>query len=92
VGAWIYQREVATFAREVRQSRMALERTIQEDAWLRLLYVVDGMGQRHYEPAGSLFRAGDEVRLNRTALGVAVDGYGMREVWQRLAEPQEEAA
>jgi hypothetical protein len=69
-----------------------MNRTILEDSWLRLLYVVDGVGQRHYEPVGSLFRAGDEVRVTRTALGVAVDGYGMREEWRQLPEPQQEAA
>lgn len=69
---------------------MDLERTIQKDFWLRLLYVVDGVGQRNYEPCGSLFRLGDEVRVSRTALGVAVEGYGMREVWRQLEQAQEE--
>lgn len=69
-----------------------MNRTILEDSWLRLLYVLDGVGVRHYEPTGSLFRAGDEVRVARTASGVAVEGYGMREEWGRLAEPELEAA
>jgi hypothetical protein len=69
-----------------------MARTILEDSWLRLLYVVDGVGMRHYEPVGSLFRFGDEVRITRTSAGVAVEGYGMREVWRKLAEPEQEAA
>jgi hypothetical protein len=69
-----------------------MNRTILEDAWLRLLYVVDGVGQRHYEPVGSLFRAGDEVLVRRTEAGVEVEGYGMREVWVKLPEEQKEAA
>ena len=69
-----------------------MNRTVLEDSWLRLLYVVDGVGQRHYEPVGSLFRAGDEVQVRRTPMGLAVEGYGMREVWAQLAEPQQEAA
>jgi hypothetical protein len=69
-----------------------MDRTILEDVWLRILYVVDGVGQRHYEPSGSLFRAGDEVRITRTTAGVAVEGYGMREEWRKLAEPEQEAA
>jgi hypothetical protein len=69
-----------------------MNRTILEDTWLRLLYVLDGVGVRHYEPTGSLFRAGDEVQVSRTPAGLAVEGYGMREVWARLAEPQQEAA
>lgn len=69
-----------------------MNRTILEDTWLRLLYVVDGVGQRHYEPVGSLFRAGDEVQVSRTAAGMSVEGYGMREVWQPLGEAQQEAA
>jgi hypothetical protein len=69
-----------------------MNRTILEDSWLRLLYVLDGVGVRHYEPTGSLFRVGDEVRVARTASGVAVEGYGMREVWRQLPEPQQEAA
>jgi hypothetical protein len=69
-----------------------MNRTILEDTWLRLLYVLDGVGVRHYEPVGSLFRAGDEVQVRRTAQGMEVEGYGMREVWARLPEPQQEAA
>jgi hypothetical protein len=68
-----------------------MNRTILEDSWLRLLYVVDGVGQRHYEPVGSLFRAGDEVSVARCASGMEVEGYGLREVWTKLAEPQQAA-
>ena len=71
---------------------MSTDRTILEDPWLRLLCVVDGVGVRHYEPVGSLFRAGDVVQVRRTAVGVEVEGYGMREAWRRLEEPQQEAA
>lgn len=71
---------------------MSTERTILEDSWLRLLYLVDGVGVRHYEPIGSLFRAGDEVQVRRTAVGVEVEGYGMREIWRRLEEPGQDAA
>jgi hypothetical protein len=69
-----------------------MNRTILEDSWLRLLYVLDDVGVRHYEPVGSMFRAGDEVHVTRTPSGLAVEGYGMREVWAPLVEPQEEAA
>lgn len=69
-----------------------MDRTIQKDSWLCLLYVVDGVGQRHYEPPGSLFRFGDEVRVTRTARGLVVDGYGMREEWRKLPDEQEDAA
>lgn len=82
----------ATFSCRVRQSGMAIERTVLEDSWLRLFYIVDGVGQRHYEPVGSLFRAGDEVQASRLGAGVVVEGYGMREVWRRLEAEQEEAA
>jgi len=69
-----------------------MNRTILEDSWLRLLYVLDGVGVRHYEPVGSLFRVGDEVHVTRSATGINVEGYGMREVWAPLVEPQQEAA
>lgn len=69
-----------------------MNRTILEDSWLRLLYVLDGVGVRHYELVGSMFRAGDEVHVTRTASGLAVEGYGLREVWAQLAEAQQEAA
>lgn len=69
-----------------------MNRTILEDSWLRLLYVLDGVGVRHYEPVGTLFRVGDEVRVTRTASGVALEGYGMREEWRQLTEQREEAA
>jgi len=69
-----------------------MNRTILEDSWLRLLYVMDGVGVRHYEPVGSLFRAGDEVHVRRSAVGVEVEGYGMREAWRPLATPQQDAA
>lgn len=68
-----------------------MNRTILEDSWLRLLYVLDGMGRRHYEPVGSLFRAGDEVQVRRTAQGLELEGYGMREVWNQLPLEQEAA-
>lgn len=71
---------------------MDLERTIQKDSWLCLLYVVDGMRQRHYEPICTLFRLSDEVRVTRTTVGIAVEGYGIREEWRKLPEEQEEAA
>lgn len=69
-----------------------MTRTILEDSWLRLLYVLDGVGVRHYEPVGSMFRSGDEVQVTRTASGLAVEGYGLREVWAQLVDPQQEAA
>lgn len=69
-----------------------MNRTILEDSWLRLLYVLDGVGVRHYEPVGSMFRAGDEVQVARTALGISVEGYGLHEVWAQLAKPKQEVA
>lgn len=71
---------------------MKLQRTILEDSWLRLLYVVDALGVRHYEPVGSLLRNGDEVDVSRTPEGLAVEGYGANEVWRQLPVDQEEAA
>lgn len=52
--------------------------------WLRLLYVTDALGQKHYEPVGSLLRIGDEVTVSRASGGLAVEGYGVSEVWATL--------
>lgn len=67
-----------------------MNRPILYDPRLCLLYVVDGVGVRHYEPSGTLFRAGDEVHVTRCASGLALEGYGMREVWRTLAVPEME--
>ena len=67
-----------------------MNRTILEDPRLCLLYVLDGVGVRHHEPSGTLFRHGDEVHVMRCASGLMLVGYGMREVWRPLAAYEEE--
>lgn len=72
---------------------MYSQRTVLEDMWLRLPYVVDGFGTKHYpDTISTLFRHGDEVEVRRTPTGLELEGYGMREVWHPLAAVEQEAA